>query len=477
MKVMFSVIRTPLLCIGLVLATTLLGGAHVAVAAPVAQGANILPLVLNGNCLGGKPYTPFAVQLYSGSGLASGKLPALNSSGATWVRNQVFWELVEPTNRTPPQYNWVVVDRTVGAVTQGCFHMILTHVSSPTWAATNAPGLIDKVGFDRFAQYIGALVERYDGDGIADAPGSPIVEYFEFYNEPDAGPRPHGEAWGNYGAEYAEMLKTVYPVIKAANPNAQVVFGGIAYDGFTENGGIFVRSFLDDALAAGAGDYFDIMNFHQYPAFAAAWTNNKGPGLLEKTEAIRQKLAEYGLDKPIIITETGWHNNAHPLEEFSSNDEIQSRYVVSLFAQGLAADVKINTWWPFIDIGPTYEYDSGLITVDGQLKPAYGVFQLMTQELGSAQYVRTLTQAQTGNADLEVHEFTDTATGQTLYVAWRNPVDNPSLPGLPLALNAAQVLVKDLYGATSVVNDADDGSANGRVTVSVGRPVYIRVLQ
>jgi hypothetical protein len=475
MRRIFSMLRVAVLAMTLVLASILTGNPGAAVAAPASQGTTVLPLMLNGNCLGGKVKTPFAIQMYSSSGLRSGLLPTAHASSASWVRNQVFWEEVEPTNQNPPQYNWELTDMTVGAVSQGCFHMILTHVSSPSWAATNAPGPIDLVGLDRFAQYIGALVERYDGDGINDAPGSPVVEYFEFYNEPDAGPRPDGEAWGNHGALYADMLKAVYPAVKAANPNAQVVFGGIAYDGFTENGGIFVRRFLDDVLAAGGGDYFDVMNFHQYPAFSTAWTNNKGPGLREKTMAIRQKLAEYGLDKPIIITETGWHNNNHPI--FPGSDEIQSRYVVSLFAQGLAADVKINTWWPLVDIGPTYEYDSGLVTNTLQPKPAYGVFRLMTQELARVQFVSTLTRAQTGHADLEVHQFTDIVTGQTLYVAWRNPIDNPNLPDLALQLNAGQVLVKDMYGTISVVNDADDGSANGRVTVSVGRPVYIRVLQ
>lgn len=475
MKMSFSTIRIPLLCVGLVLAVSLFGTAGVAVAVPVAQESVTLPMVLSNTCLGRRPNTPFAVQMYGNTGITGGLLPTLQGSGATWVRNQVFWHEIEPTNQNPSQYNWRSADLAVGAVTQGCFHMILTHATSPSWAASNPLGPIDLVSLDRFAQYIGALVERYDGDGINDAPGSPVVEYFEFYNEPDVGTLPGGDGWGYHGAQYADMLKAAYPAIKAANPNAQVVFGGIAYDGFTEHGGAFVRQFLDDVLTAGGGDYFDVMNFHQYPAFAASWTDNKGPGLREKTEAVRQKLAEYGLNKPIIITETGWHNNNHPI--YPSNDEIQSRYVVALFTQGLAADVKINTWWPLADIGPSYEYDAGLATADRQPKPAYGVFKLMTEELGQVHYVRTLSAAQTGDADLEVHEFTDGATGQALYVAWRNPIDKPDLPALSLQLNAAQVLVKDMYGAASVVNDADDGSANGRVTVAVGRPVYIRVLQ
>ena len=87
--------------------------------------------------------------------------------------------------------------------------------------------------------------------------------------------------------------------IKDANPNAQVLLGGLAYDWFTddpENPGPFVRSFLDDVLKNDGGQYFDIMNIHAYPAFAKEWTDTGGPGLREKVEFVRNKLQnEYGL--------------------------------------------------------------------------------------------------------------------------------------------------------------------------------------
>ncbi len=131
------------------------------------------------------------------------------------------------------------------------------------------------------------LAERYDGDRVNDAPGSPIITYFEMYNEPDGNSLPEVRRWGHYGARYAQMLAAIYPAIKTANPNAKVLLGGIAYDGFEDKGGQFVRSFLDDVLNAGGGDYFDIMNFHAYPAFRGSWTPGKGSGLLEKANAIR----------------------------------------------------------------------------------------------------------------------------------------------------------------------------------------------
>ncbi len=107
------------------------------------------------------------------------------------------------------------------------------------------------------------------------------------------------------------MLSVAYAAARAADSNAQIVFGGLAYDWFEDQGGPFVRDFLDDVLAAGGGQYFDMMNFHAYPAFSTNWAV-RGPGLLQKTEFIRDKLREYGLDKPIISTESGWHSNDSP---------------------------------------------------------------------------------------------------------------------------------------------------------------------
>lgn len=118
------------------------------------------------------------------------------------------------------------------------------------------------------------------------------------------------------------MLTAIYPTVKYHSPQAQVVFGGIAYD-FTETGGPFVRSFLDDVLNAGAGEYFDIFNFHTYPAFADNWlpptNSNQGSGLYEKAQHLRQKLAGHGLNKPIIITEAGWRSNSTATSVGSGN--------------------------------------------------------------------------------------------------------------------------------------------------------------
>jgi hypothetical protein len=465
-----STVALSLACV----ASLSVGSVTAAVPQPVEDDA-FMPVVLNSKCYALKAKTPFAMAIYGGSGAETPNFKYMEETGATWYRNEVDWASVEPVNVAPSQYDWSAPDAIAGAARDGCYHLVFTHLRAPAWAATHTESEIDKVGLEEFQEYIGALVERYDGDGINDAPGSPVVNYFEFYNEPDAGntvPR-----WGHIGDKYAEMLKVVYPVIKAANPNAQVVLGGIAYDFFEEDGGPFVRSFLDDVLDAGGGDYFDVMNFHQYPAFAERWAGRKRvPGLLEKTIAVRKKLTDRGLNKPIIITETGWHNNTIPGKpDLSGNDRVQSRYIVELFAQSIAADVQMTTYWTLFDLPPTYEYEIGLADIDGVRKPAFFVYQRAAQEMGNLQYVRTLPQSETGNRDLEAYEFRDLARGnQRLFVAWVNPVD--STQTLPLTITANEVTVRTMNGDLTTVRDNADGRTDGRVRISVTDPVYIRVI-
>jgi streptogramin lyase len=419
-----------------------------------------VPLVLRDPCFQGRMATPFGLQLYGATGRASRHHPLLVESKAHWVRAEIQWADIEPVNLEPAQFSWQRADGAVGAALDGCHRLVLTIIINPYWAATSPSGPINQVGLDEFAEFVGAVVERYDGDGQADAAGSPVVHYFEFYNEPDA-------AWGHFGQQYAEMLAAVYPVVKAANPQAQVVFGGLAYDAFLEEGGWFVRTFLDDVLAAGGGAHFDYMNFHYYPAFAGRWTTTQGPGLKEKVEAIRTKLNEYGVEKPILITETGWSNINN------GTDEIQSRYVVELFTQSIAAGVTATFWWTLIDING---WEMGLVTntTPPVKKPAFSVYQIMVEELQYAQYLPTLPQPETSNPAVEVYSFRDHATGQHLYIAWLNPISSEGTA--ELLFPASAVSVRALDGPRHTIDDGADQMQDGRVTVAVGAPVYIRVL-
>jgi len=112
-----------------------------------------------------------------------------------WTRIDVSWASIEPN---PPvngmhTYHWGSLDATVSTMVNAGFTPLLALGHSPQWAVENMPinpdtgqhyncGPIDEEDLGAFAAFVQALVERYDGDRVDDAPGSPLVPIWEFWN-------------------------------------------------------------------------------------------------------------------------------------------------------------------------------------------------------------------------------------------------------------------------------------------------------
>ncbi len=437
----------------------------------------------------------FGVQMYGSTGSNSPYYSALVDSGAEWVRVPIAWSDLEPTNRAPAQFNWGSADQAVNAATEDCMALIITLRTAPDWAATFPESRIDKAPLAEFAQFVTAVVERYDGDGLSDAPGSPIVTYWEIYNEPDSSVNTIDyEGWGEYGAEYAQMLAAVYPAVKAANPNASVLMGGLAYDNFYDKGGNFIRSFLDDVLKAGGGAYFDVMNIHAYPLFGPDWikaidptcvaTNScYGPGLLEKVAYVRNKLAGYKLTKPMMVTESGWHSDNAP--DQPSSPEYHARYVFELFTESKAADVRNMIYFALADSG-NYPYANGLITSDTPpvRKPAFTAYQVAEDWLADAQFKRSLPPSELKAPEMDAYEFYHPTRGHTFYIAWLNPArmgldlnqdGNPEVADSweSLRLLGATAKVYDIYG--KLLETVSDSDGDVRITIG-GQPRIIEIV-
>lgn len=438
------------------------------------NGATIYVPLIYHEAFGAREQTMFGVQMYGNTGANRAAFPALTESGASWVRNELPWSGVEPNNTTPDAYNWGTVSNVVGAARDGNFHILLTFNFAPEWAADNTNGPINSANIPDFVEYVGAVVERLDGDGIDDLPGRPVVNHFQFYNEPDRRPAPDMRGgWGYDPEAYAEMLKAVAPAIRAANPNAKIVFGGLAYDWFEDQGGPYVREFLDGVLAEDAGDSFDIFAFHVYPPFAPNWTT-LGPGLYEKTLYIKEKLAEYGLNKPLMISEAGMHSNDDP--GYPMTEEWQARYVVKLYAQSFAAGVDMMIWFSMEDPPSWYPFKNGLITDENPpvRKPAFKTYRTTVDILDGVQFDAILDTAATGAANMQAYRFRDNAAGRTVYVAWIAPVT--SAEAASLSVPAGQATVTTTHGQSSTVRDAADGVTDGQVSVTVtAQPIFIEV--
>lgn len=409
----------------------------------------------------------FGVQMYGNLDSPTARLDLAQQADVSWIRWPIHWRNIEPWNTTPDKYSWISTDASLIKATQDGAKIIMTIEGNPSWAATYFGGPIDLAPLSEFVQFVQAVVERYDGDGYNDAPGSPVVEHFEFYNEPDAVGLSSGR-WGDHGTEYAQMLCAVAPAIKVANKKAKILMGGLAYDYFQEEYGPFVREFLDDVLAAGGGQCMDYMVFHYYPFFEYRWSAY-GPGLSGKAVFLRSKLAQYGVGHlPMMVTEAGFHSDPYP--PWPSTERIQASYVVKLFAQAVASDIKAVTWWSWTDL-PDYCCANGLLTLNLQPKEAYFAFRVAVSRLNLNAYQRTVSASELGNTVVEAYLF---HAARPLYVLWTNngAVSQVALPG-------KTVHVRDLLdNSLGVISDASDGQVDGRVHLKISpTPIYVEIFE
>ena len=162
-------------------------------------------------------------------------------ANTTWSRrNAVLWSAVETTEGVR---NWGVLaslDAELQAASANGIQVILIVRSTPEWArktagsgATCGPVRADKLA--AFGGFMNELVARYSAPPYN-------VKVWELWNEPDVDPSQVLEVdsvygcWGDqtdayYGGRYyAEMLKVAYPQIKSADPQAQVLVGGLLMD-------------------------------------------------------------------------------------------------------------------------------------------------------------------------------------------------------------------------------------------------------
>lgn len=189
-----------------------------------------------------------------------------------------------------------------------------------------------------YGEFIGKVVERYDGDGVDDMPNLKTpVKYWEVLNEPSM----QGGSLGGAGEdlkffvgtskEYFEILKTSYEAIKKADPDAKVLHAGMA--GMHKN---FV-DFWTPIFELGAGKYFDIANIHSIST-------------TEKTEdlfVIRFKrfLKKFGLeDKPIWVTEAQYGELEGRPKNIKEFEKLMARSVVFALAQGADKIFLIENW-------------------------------------------------------------------------------------------------------------------------------------
>jgi hypothetical protein len=414
-------------------------------------------------------------------------IEALVESGAGGTRIYLMWTDIEPNSPTNgvPNYSekmWTWYDDRLRQIGETGLDKVVTVGSIPSWAGdTNcAPIYPDRL--DEFDRFLTDLVNRYKVPPYN-------VKYWELINEPDAG----GGCYGRDGDKYKDMLAVAYPAIKAADPNATVIKGGIAYDWFTEDSympgecvdcdfGPFYRLFPDEVIQAGGAPFFDALNFHYFPAYADEWERwNREPDFLIPTcnypenlggtpyqaggidliakasHYINRMATCHGVNKPVWITELGEHG--YPGNPASLAQ--QARYVIKGNVRGMAAGVEKIVWYALTT--PNDVFETQLLYSDWSPKPGFYAFKTLTSELRGYDYDRTL-----DISNVEGYVFAN-ESGSEKVVAWGSG---------SLTFPASQLRVVDRDGNVTIIQDGGSGDMDGIQNDSVqyqitDEPVFI----
>ena len=210
--------------------------------------------------------------------LAAQEFQLMRQAGISWARTDFDWTTVQPRQDGPWDYS--MIDRTVQLAEEGGITILPILGYDVAWARPAYTHL------DAWRQYVRNIVSRYKGR----------LHYWEVWNEPDL-----EQFWKDTpdAAHYTLLLKAAYEEIKAVDPSAQVLLGGVS--------GI-PMDYLKGIYDAGGGAFFDIMNVHPY---RYPLTPEASP-LKDDLYKLRQLMAHYGdAAKPVWITEIGWptHQN------------------------------------------------------------------------------------------------------------------------------------------------------------------------
>ncbi|MGQ9926907.1 MAG: hypothetical protein ACUVS4_08555 [Chloroflexaceae bacterium] len=325
-------------------------------------------------------------------------LRLMSVSGTAWVRrNALEWKHIEPERGGG--YHWdhpgvQVIEQDMRTASELGVNLIVIIRGSPSWAtapytADCAP--INPAYYQDFARFMAEVVHRYSGPPYN-------VRYWELGNEPDAYVFPNDSVFGCWGITtdpyyggraYGEMLKVVYPAIKAANPDAIVLNGGLLLDRpyRPEDPASVPGRFLEGMLVAGAGPAFDILSFHSYTFWRIPGQPDLGPRVDWRPAYLREVLARYGIaERPLLRTENALlcPGTITPECRWAQADYL-SRAFTRALRDGLLADI-----WYIYD-SDSY-HNTALIEPGDVLvpRPAYFAYRHASRTLAGASYLRPL---------------------------------------------------------------------------------------
>ena len=303
-------------------------------------------------------------------------LEMVREMGAPWIVEYFPWAYYEPE---PGRFGWNHPDTVIAHATRQGLTVVARLGFAPEWArpAGTIPLYLDEEHYVDFGRFAAAFAARYRGQ----------VDYIILWNEPnlsqECGYRPVDPE------SYTQLLRVVYPMVKEANPDVQVLAGALAptLAPAGSEWGMNDLIYLQRMYDAGAAAYFDVLAIHAYGwSFDADDAPDPEVVNFRRAELLRDVMVRNGDgDKQAIITESGWNDHPRWTRAVSPGRRIAN----TIRAYEIAAD------WPWLDAiamwafrypwdAKNYQDDYTFVGVDFEPKPIYWEVQAYARGAGDS---------------------------------------------------------------------------------------------
>lgn len=276
-------------------------------------------------------------------------LDTVASTGARWLRVDLDWSDVEEERG---EDDWRRLDRVLAEASARGLEVLAVASFTPDWA--RAPGTTPShppADPQDYADFLGRAVERYAPRGI---------RTWEVWNEPNL---PGNWRPGADVAEYSELLRRASAAVRAADPDAVVLSGGLApaADG---DGAVSPRTFVRELYRAGAAEWVDGLAVHPYSYPLLPGEGSPDDNAFQQLPELRRLMVEAGAEGDCL-----W------ITEFGAPTTGRGRGVTEAEqAEAVSAALRQAAQWPWA--GPVLLYSVRDLEEDpGSLEDDFGVVE------------------------------------------------------------------------------------------------------
>jgi hypothetical protein len=294
--------------------------------------------------------------------LSGGQVAEVRALGTHWVRIFVSWRSLQPNPGPIAPSALAAYEQIFNELAPGT-KVILDVFGTPKWETGSSDEHAPPANPHDYAIFVASLAQRFGGH----------VSAYEIWNEEDE------SRWWSGGPDptaYARLLTATYPAVKAANPRATVVLGGLTGNDY---------NFLENVYQAGGKGSFDAVGVHTDTAcnvlspysFLRGVDGRLIPDSFLAYREVHATMLANGDNKPIWMTELSWRTTGATCNEGAwagqkpegVSEEQQASFLRQAYhCLAQAPYVQVALWFPIQDEGALV---SGLIRSDGSHKPSF----------------------------------------------------------------------------------------------------------